>query len=268
MRFQHELLGQYEGYPPTIRRLLQSVFPFAAWSLSAARFTYWTMPLHRTAQTALLIKTQDVVAKQWADEHKDVPPGSLRTAARTKDGGFVDFARYTPYGFSAPIIEGDPSGVTDQFMPQASGFAAALSGLDPFGRPLQVPRTPSNPKGTPSLGQKVGAGFNSLAEGFVPYLSTLRRLREHGETPLSTSTAWSPKTKPGTSHGMSALRRTFDPFRPTYLRAAGGTARPVPGGRSSPQQQLLERAAERNANGGLSDAQLRLLERAAERAGG
>jgi hypothetical protein len=72
----------------------------------------------------------------------------------------------------------------------------------------------------------------------LPYLSTGRRLLEHGETPFAGSTILHPSTKPGTSHGMSAARRTFDPFRPTYLRKGGGHIGEVvkPTGRVKPQR--------------------------------
>jgi hypothetical protein len=51
MRAQHELLGKYEGYSPTMRRLIQTVAPFLPWALSAARFVFWTMPVHHTILT-------------------------------------------------------------------------------------------------------------------------------------------------------------------------------------------------------------------------
>ena len=41
---------------------------------------------------------------------------------------------------------------------------------------------------------------------------------------LPTSNIFSPKTKPGTSYGMSALERTYNPFRPTYVKPPGTAA--------------------------------------------
>jgi hypothetical protein len=272
MRNQHELLGKYEGYGPTMRRLIQTIIPFAPWALSAARFVYWTMPIHHTAKTALLVKTQQVVQSEWDKDHADAPPGSLRLAARTKAGGFVDFARYTPYGLSGPIVEGDPQGATDQFLPQLSGALAAMSGTDPFGRPLQVAPSPDNPRGIPTGRQKLGIAGYSLLEAGLPYLSTGRRLLEHGETPFAGSTILHPSTKPGTSHGMSAARRTFDPFRPTYLRKGGGHIGEVvkPTGRVKPQRptqaqrdaDLLRRAVHGPAASGISSEDLDLIRQA------
>ena len=50
------------------------------------------MPAHRTVQTALLVKTNDVIARDWEELHRDTPPGGLRLALPTKNGGSVDLA--------------------------------------------------------------------------------------------------------------------------------------------------------------------------------
>jgi hypothetical protein len=99
---------------------------------------------------------------------------------------------------------------------------AAVQGRDPFGRDLQVSTSSGDHTGSPTAGQKAGIIANTLAESFLPYLAQGRRLREGGGTPYSNSTIVSPQVKPGTS-SMSAVRRTFDPFRPTYLRGGPST---------------------------------------------
>lgn len=225
LRAQHELLGQYDTFDPRTRAIVQSIAPFAPWAMSAARFVFWTMPAHHTALTALLIKTNEVMSKDWDAMHADAPPGGLQLAVRTDDGGFVDLARYTPWGLTGPAAEGDLGAITSQVLPQLSGAQSALEGQDPFGRELRVPRTPENPSGRATVAQKIMIALNAALESGAPYASTVRRLQEHGETAWPTSNLLHPKTKPGTGHGMSAARRTFDPFRPTYLR--GGVA-PVP----------------------------------------
>jgi hypothetical protein len=266
MRMQHELLGQYEGYGPRTRALIQGPMPFLPWALSAARFVYWTMPVHHTALTALLVKTQDAMAKAWADEHADTPPGSLRLDPRNKSGGYVPFSRYTPYGLTGPIVEGDTQGLTDTVLPQLSGAVAALGGNDPFNRQLKVAPSPENPTGKAGGGQKAGIAAYGLAEALVPYLSTVRRLREHGETPYAGSTVFSPSTKPGTSHGVSAFERTFNPFRPTYLRAGGETVIPpkraVRSRHSNNDLDLMRRAVHGPAAGSISSDDLDLIRRA------
>lgn len=223
MHAQYELLGKYAGQSPRMRALTQTVAPFLPWALNAARFVFWTMPAHNTVKTALLIKTQQVVAKDWQQIHSDVPPGGLKLAIPTKKGGWIDLARYTPYGMAGPIAEGDNlSSITNEFTPQLAGAINAINGRDPFGRDLKVKPSPSNPQGKASTWQTISIAANSLAESMIPYLAMGRRLREKGSTAYSNSTILSPKIKPGTSHGMSAARRTLDPFRPTYLRARGG----------------------------------------------
>jgi hypothetical protein len=84
MRAQHELLGKYEGYSPTMRRFIQTVAPFLPWALSAARFVYWTMPVHHTILTSVLLKTEAVVDKEWKDAHKDARRRSSRGCRRTR----------------------------------------------------------------------------------------------------------------------------------------------------------------------------------------
>jgi hypothetical protein len=150
---------------------------------------------------------------------------------------------------SGPLAEGELKSVTGQLLPQISGTEAALEGKDPFGRDL-VMSTHEKPTG----GQKGKIAFNSLLEALVPYLSNARRLQEHGETAFADSTVLHPRTKPGTSHGMSAARRVLDPFRPTYLTAgASREGTPIPpaasqaSGPVSPREAFLERRAARLA---------------------
>lgn len=258
MRAQHELLGKYEGYGPLTRRLIQTVAPFLPWALSAARFVFWTMPIHHTIATDLLVKSEQVFAGEWAQEHADTPPGDLRLEPVGKDGGYVPLARYTPYGFSGPIVEGDLGGITQQFLPQAAGPEQAIGGKDPFGRALQVKPTAANPKGKPSNGQLLAIALNQLAESMLgPYISTARRLQEKGGTPYADSTALHPKVKPGSSH-MSAAQRTFNPFRPTYLHApaARGGAPAVGGMDAADLHDLQQAAREAAAGSGLDQADL------------
>jgi hypothetical protein len=264
MAAQHELLGKYEGFSPTMRGIIQGPAPFLPWALSAARFVYLTMPLHRSAQTALLVRLNDVVAQDWKDLHQGVPPG-MGLAIPTKDGGWRDIARFTPYGLTAPVANGDVRGLTSQFLPQISGVEAALQGKDPFGRDLQ------RSDHRPATGAEWGVAGNSALEAFVPYLSNIRRLQEHGETAFADSTAWHPRSKPGTSHGMSAARRVLDPFRPTYLSAGASTETVVPArgakpAAQSPHEAYLARRAARLAHRSAQDAERQgYLERRAAR---
>jgi hypothetical protein len=248
MDAQHELLGKYEGFSPTLRGIIQGPAPFLPWALNAARFVFWTMPAHRSAQTALLVRLDRVVQNDWEQLHKGVPPG-MGLAIPNGKGGWTDVARYTPYGLTGPLAEGELKSVTGQLLPQISGTEAALEGKDPFGRDL-VMSTHEKPTG----GQKGKIAFNSLLEALVPYLSNARRLQEHGETAFADSTVLHPRTKPGTSHGMSAARRVLDPFRPTYLTAgASREGTPIPpaasqaSGPVSPREAFLERRAARLA---------------------
>lgn len=215
---QYKLLGQYNGYNPTLRKAVQTLFPFLPWTLNSLRFVYWTLPASHTVAFTALLKASQAVQAEWEAEHKNVPPGTLSDALVRKDKGLVDIGRYTPFGATIPIAHGDVKGIPSTFAPQLSGAQKALEGQDPFGRPLQVPKTASNPKGVPSEGQKLGTALNSAAESMIPGIAMARRLQEGGGTSYANSNVFSPKSKPETSHGMSAVDRTLNPFRPTYVK--------------------------------------------------
>jgi hypothetical protein len=247
MHAQYEMLGKYAGQGPTMRALTQSVAPFLPWMLNAARFVFWTMPAHHTVKTALLVKTQQVMAQDWKELHQNTPPGELRDAIPYK-GGWIDLARYTPYGASIPVIEGGGwESVTGQFTPQLAGIINALGGRDPFGNDLKVEPTKSNPEGKPGTLEKLALGAYSAIEAGVPLVSTIRRLREGGATAYGNSTVVTPRTKPGTKH-TSALNRTFNPFRPTYLNTSGGSETVI-----EPQSQAASVAGQNQPAGQSKD---------------
>ena len=253
----HELLGKYTGFNPTSRALFQTILPFVPWFLNAARFVFWTLPAHHPVKTAVLQQTAQVVQQDWEDIHKDTPPGNLRYAIPNGKGGWIDVARYTPFGaFTEAVGSGgkDFQAFTGQILPQTRGATAALEGKDPFGRELSAPpgKEPSEAK----------IALNSLAEALVPYLATTRRLREGGATGYSTSTALHPETKPGTKHA-SALARTFSPLNPTYLRAPTGGA-----GGAAPDPRAVRRAQRHAARSAGSDAAVERAIRRARRAAG
>jgi hypothetical protein len=196
----------------------------------------------------------------------------------TRSGGWVDLARYTPYGLTAPIAGSDLEDfqpITDQLLPQFSGAIEAIHGRDPFNRQLQIDPTENEGNSEPSGWQRIGIAGYALMEALSgPYLQTVRRLREGGGTAYAGSTAWDPDTKPGTDH-MSGFRRTFDPLRPTYLQPPakpGGRRQSSEGPGDSgrlgegevPQSEIdaLIREAEASAEGageGLSQAEIDAL---------
>jgi hypothetical protein len=228
----HQLLGKYDSFSPRMRALVQGPAPFLPWMLNAARFVFWTMPVHHSALTAFLTKVDQSVNKTWTEQHANTPPGSLRYAISNGKGGWIDLARYGPYGATIPAIAG--SGLRDfkkQFYPQFGGVSAALSGQDPFGRTLKVQPTASNPKGAATVGDELGIAVWQGIESLVPYVSTVRRLQEGGGTAYANSTVLSPKTKPGSSH-TNAPTRTFWPFNATYLGPATGKVQPLAAGAS------------------------------------
>jgi hypothetical protein len=134
-------------------------------------------------------------------------------------GGFLDLARFTPFGAFTAAAGGDYSQLFSPFFPQFQGVQKASGGLDPFNRPLAVPKTPDNPRGNATASDIRKAMANQALEAFVPGLSPVRRIAEGGNTPYSTSSlVFGVKTKPDTAHGFSGPGRLLDPVRPVYLR--------------------------------------------------
>ncbi len=198
--------------------------PFLPWALNAARFVLWTMPAHRSIQTALLIKTSEVVAKEWEAAHADLPEGSLRYGIRRKDGGVVDVARYTPWGlFHGCRRRRELHGGDVAVHSAVGGTMKAASGKDPFGRDLKLRPTAENPTGSHE-GRLPGIVANTALESVTPYLATVRRLLEDGGTGYADSNVLSPKVKPG-SETMSGPRRVFDPFQADLPHLAAGQER-------------------------------------------
>lgn len=222
MEEQYKLLGQYDGFNPTTRRLVQSLTPFIPWTLNALRFVYWTLPAHHSATFTALVKAAQHVQAEWEGEHGFLSPqqrkGTLADALVRGDKGLVDLGRYTPFGATIPFAHGDFSSIPSTILPQISGAGEALAGKDAFGNDLQVPKTASNPSGEPTGGQELGIAANQLAESMIPGVALGRRLQEKGGTSYGNSTIFSPKAKPETSH-ESAVSRTLNPFRPTYVKA-------------------------------------------------
>jgi hypothetical protein len=136
----YETLGKYTGFSPTMRALTQTVMPFIPWMLNAARFVFWTMPAHHTVKAALLQQASKSMQQDWEDIHKDTPPGNLRFAIPNGKGGWIDIARYTPWGaFTEAAGGGGGESFTGQILPQLGGITGALEGKDPFGRDLTAP---------------------------------------------------------------------------------------------------------------------------------
>jgi hypothetical protein len=228
-RFLDDTLGKYSRFSPKMRAVIQGYAPVLPWYLAAAKWTLHTLPVHHPVKLAILTQAEAAFQKDWQAQHRDVKvkaPG-LMTAIPTKGGGFVDAARYTPFGLAGPIAAGDPSAAAGVVLPQVSGVQLAALGLDPF----------------------------------VPGLALARRLREHGETALPTSTALRPQAKPGTSHGMSGPFRTLFPFRPTYLHAAAANGvAALPAAERRAVQRELDHAAS-SGQGQVSPREAAMIQR-------
>jgi hypothetical protein len=265
-KYIDETLGQYSRFSPTQRRIFQSVAPFAPWYLNAIRFVTWTLPAKHPVKTALLMSVERTIQEDWEAQHKNVPPGSLKSALPDGEGGLIDIARYGPFGaFTAPL-GGDVSGLADPLFPQASTpYGIITYGANFTGRDLKL-----------SSGEEADAttrillALNAAGESFLPLTQIVRRVREGGATPYDDSTVLSPKTKPGTDHG-SAADRILNPVRPIRLGSTSSGEEVVTPPQESPvpvdpRQRLLERRAAlaTRSESTVSPTVQRLLERRQE----
>ena len=207
-RATDNILGKYGRFSPSTRRFIQTFAPFLPWFLNAARFVSYTLPVRHPVKTAVVTSMGEAMMASWEAEHRDLPPGSLRFAIPKKDGGWLDLARYAPFG---AFTQG-PEILADQVLPQVTSPLQILSGLSWKHRKLQT-----EDGEVVGDGKKIAMALYSAAEAFVPLLSMARRVREGGETAYDDSTVWDPKTKSGTDYGGGAVDRIFNPVRPTYL---------------------------------------------------
>jgi hypothetical protein len=142
-----------------------------------------------------------------------------------------------------------------------------------FARELRRARHPQG-KPTSAL-ELIPIAANQLAGSTLPLYSTAHRLREGGRTPHATSNLLKPKTKPWTETPPLHLgpvtippnvRRTFDLFRPTQLRARASLW-PTPSTSSTgPTGSVIDadaaaRSADGSGAGRLTQTQLDLLQR-------
>lgn len=252
-RATDDILGKYQRFSPSTRRFIQTFAPFLPWFLNAGRFVAYTLPVRHPLKTAVAARTGEAMMAAWEAEHENTPPGSLRYAIPTADGGWLDLARYTPFG---AFTEG-PGILREQVLPQAQSPLLVLSGLS-----WKLRKLDTEDGEEVGDGKRIALALNAAAESLIPLVSLGRRLREGGETPYDDSTVFDPKTKPGTSYGGSAVRRAFDPLRPTYLSAPAGespAAAPV-----SRRDLLLQRRAQALSESARTpDRRAELLERRA-----
>jgi hypothetical protein len=133
-RFMDETLGKYSRFGPRLRALIQTATPFLPWYLNAARFVFWTLPAKHPFKTAVLLAAEHAFSKDIADQHKDLPPGELKSAVPS-GGGFLDLARFTPFGAFTAAAGGDYSQLFSPFFPQFQGVSEGVRRA----RPVQPP---------------------------------------------------------------------------------------------------------------------------------
>ena len=253
-----ETLGKYSRFSPDLRRTIQTAAPFLPWYLNSARFVLHTLPVRHPVKLAVLASVERTLNADFVAQHKDVPPGSLQSAIPTKDGGWLDLSRYTPFGATT----GGASSLADPILPQLSSVLEILKGNAWTGSKLRLADG-----STPGEGKKVALALYAALESVLPGVGVARRLQEHGQTAFDDSTVFAPKTKQGTSHGSSPLDRVFNPLRPTYLKKKGPSG-PLAGMSRQEYQGLLREAKLSGAAVQPSPDEMRKLLREAQLAAG
>lgn len=215
-----DTLGKYNRFSPNMRATVQTAAPFLPWYLNSVKFIYHTLPVKHPVKTAVVASVEQSLQGQFDKTHSDAPAGSLKSALRTKGGGFLDLSRFTPFGV---LAEGGQS-LSSPFFPQFEGIAQTLGGVNFTWKPL---RLQSGKVVQPGSTKAITMALYSALESVVPGVSIARRLQEHGESAFDDSTVTSPKTRAGTSYGQhlpgikgglsAAANRVLNPARPTYL---------------------------------------------------
>lgn len=209
-RYVDDAFGKYSKLGPATRAAVQSIAPFATWSINAAKFVYWTLPAEHPVKTAVLASAETVLAQDIADGKK--LPLSANVAEQ--------LGRLTPFGIATAgktgALGGIEQGVTSMFLPQVMGAYNVLHGQNVFGdAPLYGP----NGQVTDG-GQRGWLALNALAEAVAPGLTIARTIREGGGRTYGTSTVFSPQTKPGPGYGV--LNKVLNPFHSFSPPGGGG----------------------------------------------
>jgi hypothetical protein len=244
-------------FGPRLRALIQTATPFLPWYLNAARFVFWTLPMKHPFKTAVLLAAEHAFSKDIADQHKDVPPGELKSAVPS-GGGWLDLARFTPFGAFTAAAGGDYSQLFSPFFPQFQGVQKASGGLDPVQPPAGGAEDTRQPEGQRDrLRHPQGDGEQAL-EAFVPGLSP-RGGSRRAATRRTARRRWS-SDQDQARHGARLLRP-----RPPARPVAAGVPAPQADHGDIHQDRLRRRHQARSPQRIHTDVNSRLRRRSQAR---
>jgi hypothetical protein len=213
IRFAREIrqiLGNWNTYGPSARRVLFDVMPFGAWLANALKFVYVTMPTKHPVLTGIAASLDTMTEEErkkiglapFADNAK---PAFMQGGIPYKDTQ-INTAGFSSFGFAGGIVDNVAS---MPFAPFQSP-SLALRGVDWKGTKLRK----ANGDPLDPIEKAAYAAYLAL-EGMVPLVSITRRVREKGGKSVAGSNALFPQVKKGTEKGYGeAIEKWANPFKP------------------------------------------------------
>lgn len=233
-RFVEQVYGRWGKMGPATRDFLIHYSPFLQWLRVATKFVFLTMPTKHPIKTGILAGMYEMTEKDREAlgmtlfPDKSVPyrgpsgelnlPDFLQGSIPLPDGSKIRFQNFNSFG----VYAGAPASLADFLLPQVSGAALNLSGLQWTGDKLR------HNDGRPvTMLEKIMLAIDTTAAGFVPLWSHIHRARVGGE-PSPTSTQFAPEKKKN-AKGGGYVDRVFNPLRPIPPYERRGSAAPSGG---------------------------------------
>lgn len=220
-RSMADMLGEWKTFGPTQRKILYDYLTFGAWAYNATKFVFWTLPAKHPVKTALIVAMETLTLEErrklGLDSSATSPLPDFLQGSVPARGGLVPTQTLTSFGFASDPLK-NTAGMF--FSPGGSPYKTLL-GVDWKGDRLR------NADGSElTKEQQTMMAIYFTGEALIPLVSMTRRIREQGGKAYGTSTAFSPKVKPGSKKGGgNTLLKLVDPFRPV-TNSAGGSAKP------------------------------------------
>jgi hypothetical protein len=228
-----DMYGKYGKMSPGLRRSISTLTPFAAWAMSAVKFTYLVLPRDHPVLTSLLASSNQAT-EEWRKQHglemfaAGAVPGFLQGSIPVGGGGKIRASRYSPTS-----IAGSPTdSLAGLLLPQVSGVQEALQGRDWKGAKLRG----KNGQDANDVDKLLAAG-GAFLTSTVPLLAQGQRIKAKGSL----------------GAGAKAEVDPFPAIRPKGAVDGGGSA--VSSGPVDPTLAIRHQvqAAQREATRGLAE---------------
>lgn len=167
LRFVQRAYGQYEGWSPEVRNVVQHYTPFLAWTANAVKFLFHVLPKDHPVLLGLAANIE-ASQREWLKSvglevgQRDALPGYLLGSVVTgKGAAYPEATRYTPLG----LLQNPTQSIAGLVMPQFRDVQMALQGLDAFGQPLKESKLTAIAKGFSAMLLPGGGQIANAATG-------------------------------------------------------------------------------------------------------